>query len=529
MDLTSVWRGYLDGTSAFRVAFPLALTLSGVSLLLTLFLIRPLVRFLSAREDPKIGQARLRRLTFVLVVSSLSFGIFVYFHATVPPPDREGRLAYDLSELVLFLFAGYALFELLLEFLADFLPLARGRAPVAPIFKDLIRTVFLVGLLALSVKQAFPKADIGAIVTTSAILSVVIGLALQESLGNIFSGLMLTIDRPYKPGEWISVEHCEGKVVDSNWRSTRILTRDNDVIYIPNSTMAKSNVMNFSAPTHVHLCRRELEIEFGVQPNKVRHVLVAMMSHLDGVLAEPAPDVFVREYGDSEVNYELRFWIDDYARRPRIESDVMRMAWYHLKREGISMAHPVQEIYLKRERTARRPEEDVALLKRVDILRPLKEEELVMLAEDLSHQLFAKGEAVCKQGDPGSTFYIVKSGSVSVIVRGGDGVEAEVARLGPGTYFGEMSLLTGDPRTSTCRAIEDSELLCLDRDSFSVLLQENPPVAQAMSEILASRSQATQARLAQERETMVSRRAKEDDGGSHRIFEKIRSIFGFKR
>ena len=149
---------------------------------------------------------------------------------------------------------------------------------------------------------------------------------------------------------------------------------------------------------------------------------------------------------------------------------------------------------------------------------------MTMLAEDLSHHLFGKGEAIFKQGDPGSTFYLIKSGLIGVMVKGADGVEVEVARLQPGSYFGEMSLLTGDARTATSIALEDSELLCLDRDTFGVLLQENPPIAQTMSEILASRSQATQKRLTQERETMVRNHSGEESG-SKKILEKIWTIF----
>ncbi|MBI3854084.1 MAG: cyclic nucleotide-binding domain-containing protein [Planctomycetes bacterium] len=167
----------------------------------------------------------------------------------------------------------------------------------------------------------------------------------------------------------------------------------------------------------------------------------------------------------------------------------------------------------------------IQLLRKVDILQPLKEEEVAMLAEDLSHHLFGRGEAICKQGDPGSTFYIIKSGLVGVRVKKDD-ADVEVARLEPGSYFGEMSLLTGDPRSSTCVAIEDSELLCLDRDTFGVLLQENPPVAQAMSDILASRAQATQKKLNEDKGTSVRRSPEE---GSKRILERIWTIFRPKK
>ncbi len=529
MDLTALWQSTRNGTSSFGVAIVLALAASVAAFAVSVALLRPLIRAFSRKDNEKVAQSRARRTTFAFVVASVALGVFVLLHAITPPESRGKRVAYGVSELVFILFAGYVTLEILLGFFGDYAPRLRGHAPIAPIIKDLLRTLLLLGVFILGVKQAFPETDIGTLVTTSAILSIVVGLALQESLSNVFAGIMLTIDRPYKPGDWIELDGREGKVLDSNWRSTRIQTRDDDLIYVPNSTMAKGNIMNLSDPTTEHLCRKRIGIEYAAPPNKVRNVLVNMMVHVDGVLKTPSPDVFLIDYGDSAIVYELRYWIDDYDRRSRIDSEVMRAVWYHLKREGISMPSPIRDVFLHRHKAEKRPEEVIALLKRVDLLQPLKEEELVMLAEDISHHLFAKGEALCKQGDPGSTFYIIKSGLISVRVKGADGVEAEVAKLQPGSYFGEMSLLTGDVRTSTCTALEDSELLCLDRDTFGMLLSENPPVAQAMSDILAARSRATQDRLTQERETIVRTRTPEEETGSRRILEKIRGIFGFKR
>jgi CRP-like cAMP-binding protein len=169
------------------------------------------------------------------------------------------------------------------------------------------------------------------------------------------------------------------------------------------------------------------------------------------------------------------------------------------------------------------------MLKKVDILQPLSEEELRLLADDLTLQVFGKGEVVCRQGDTGTAFYIIRSGHLSVRVRGGDGIEAEVATLAPGMYFGEMSLLTGEPRSATVTAQEDCELLCLDRDSFGVLLQENPAIAQAMSEILAARTQGAQELLEKEREATQKVKAVGAESWSHRILEKIRGIFGGRK
>lgn len=522
------WDRIGRGTAGPAEAVFLGLGALVLGLFLTYALLRRLARLASKHENPKIARPRVFRLTFCFVVASIALGSFLFFHATLAPDVRSKTLAYEVSQVFLILFAAYPLFELVLGFLADFLPQSRGRSPLAAIFKDLIRALVLIPLCFLAFRFSFPEADLGALLTTSAIASVVIGLALQDSLSNIFAGLMLTIDRPFKPGDWIDVDGQEAKVLDSNWRSTRVITRDDDVIYVPNSKMAQSNIVNFTDPDPDHVCRRKVVLEYGAPPNRVRSVLVAAMLQVDGVLPTPEPDVYVQEFEESGVAYELWFWIKDYDARLRIESDLMRSVWYRLKREGIGIPYPVREVHLRRERPPQLPEETLTLLRKVDILAPLSEEDLLLLAGDLGAQLFAAGEAICRQGDPGATFYIIRSGSVSVRVKGDDGVEAEVAKLGPGQYFGEMSLLTGDPRNSTCEAVEDSELLGLDRESFGVLLRNNPSVAQSMSAILASRSQETQVRLASERETKIRQRPQESPAQT-KILQKIMALFGRKR
>jgi small-conductance mechanosensitive channel/CRP-like cAMP-binding protein len=524
MNFSDLWGSFRDGRCGVGLSLGLGAAGTFASLLLSFFVLKPLVRAFSRKDIEKVFHARLRRTGFALTVASLAFGSTVFCHAVWPPEVRNRQMAYELSELLLIFFSAYVLLEIVLSFFGDFLPRMRDQTPLAPIIKDLVRGLALIGVALLAIKHTFPNADIGAVMTTSAILSVVIGLALQESLSNIFAGIMLTIDRPYKPGDWIEIEGKEGKVLDSNWRSTRVQTRDDDIIYVPNSTMAKGSVVNLTDPTPERLCRKTICIEYAAPPNRVRNVLINVMTRIDGVLKEPPPDVYVKEFAESGVLYDLRFWISDYDRLLHIQAEILRSIWYHLKREGISIPYPVRDIYLRREKPEQRPEEMIQLLRKVDILQPLKDGEISMLAEDLRHQLFGRGEAICKQGEPGSTFYIIKSGQVGVRVRK-DAEDVEVAQLPPGSYFGEMSLLTGDPRSTTCIALEDSELICLDRDTFSVLLQENPPIAQAMSEILAARAQATQKKLS-ERGTEV-RRASEE--GSKRILERIWTIFRPKK
>ena len=527
--MKELWGHFVQGTASRGEALLGALTAVAAALLVIAFVVRPLLKLLLSRELERDRDALRRRRVNIFVLSAFVLGVWVYLRATVAPDYRPGHLPHQLSELALIALVGTELLEIVLILFGQFVPQLRGRPPVTPILLDLTRVAGVLAFFLLGVKQAFPAADIGTLVTTSAILSIVLGLALQESLSNVFGGIMLTIDRPYKAGDWIEIDGKLGKVVEANWRSTQIATLDDDVVFIPNSTMAKGNIVNLTAPSPVHLCRARIGIEEDAPPNRVRAVLVRTMLGVEGVLAKPAPDVFVLDFGDSCVTYELRYWIDAHEHRERIASDVMRAAWYQLRREGLPLSTLVREIRLKRGEARTRPEETLALLRTVDILKPLSDDDLLLLAEDVGHETYAHGERICVQGESGSSFYLVKSGLVSVVVKGDDGVETEVARLGPGQHFGEMSLLTGEPRSSTCTAVEDCDLFTVDRESFAVLLQRHPGLAQAMSEILAARTQATKARLAKERETLVLRKAAGPESAAGRILEKIRTIFRFKR
>jgi small-conductance mechanosensitive channel len=533
MNLSALWTEFRAGELPAGYGWALLGSVLILGLLLDRAVFRPLLKFLlSGTPDSAAIRARRRREDLFAHLAILAAASWTLLHAITPAAERLHRVPYQASLLAVVLLTAFVAFDVALVFFGDFVPVRGGRAPMSQFFKDVLRTVALLVCFFGALKLAFPGTDVGNLLATSAVLSLVVGLALQESLSNVFGGLMLTVDQPYKPGDWIEIDGKEGKVLDSNWRSVRVLTRDDDVIYVPNRVMANANIINFSAPTHLHRIRRSVGVEYGAPPNKVRQALLSVMSRVEGVLATPPGEVFVLDYADFAVVYEMRFWIDRYVERTRIESDVMRGVWYQLKRNGIAIPFPIRDVYLRREKPATSTDEVAALLRKVDILASLKEPELRVLAEDLTTQIYAKGEAVCRQGEEGSTFYIIRSGQVAVTVTGEQnsgltGVEAEVARLGPGAYFGEMSLLTGESRKSTVRALEDCEVLSLDRESFGVLIRDNPAIAQTMSEVIADRATASQQRLVAEHQTRAfAKRAEEPR--SRDIFEKIRAIFRFR-
>ncbi len=499
------------------------LVASVVLALIALRVVVPLLlRF--AREESASSPARKLRLVVLLLV--LFVPVLVYF------VDRNVEDAWYARPVTAAVVLGhvYILTELALLVVTGVLVRAGFGFPV--LLRDIVRiAVYLTAFVAV-LQAVFKVGDLGALLGASAIFSIIVGLAVQDSLGNVVAGLFMHVDRPLKVGDWVLVNGVEGRVVEMNWRSTRLVTRQNDSVIIPNNTISKADIINYSAPTTLHRVQKKIGVSYDVQPNKVKKVLLEMILEAEEVLKTPPPEVFLVNYGDFAIDYEMRFWISDYERLNEIENRVMTGIWYQFRRHGIEIPFPIRTLYVRREPKHEAADPEViALLSRVDFLAPLKEAEVRSLADDLNHHIYARGERVFEQGDEGHTFYIIWSGHLCVRVKNDAGDEVEVAKLERGNYFGEMSLLTGEVRTATVVAMDDCDLLELDRSSFSDLLTMNPDVAETISQIIARRAAATRVKVdeSERHSTKVMRqRAEEMQTMTKKILTGIRGMFGFK-
>lgn len=435
---------------------------------------------------------------------------------------------FTATEAFLFVFVAMESALLALSFV---LGRTGGRLP--GVFRDILRMCVYVGTCVVLLRAVFGVGDLASLLGASAVLSIVIGLAIQEPLGTIFAGLFLQIDEPLQVGDWVDVAGVEGKVIEINWRSTRILTRSNDFVSIPNSLVAKGAIVNFSAPSSIHRVVKKLNVGYGGQPNKVKKVLVEMMHEIPGVLRSPAPEVLVEDYGASTIEYELRYWVKDVADERRISDEVLTGIWYQFRRHEVDVPFASRDAASPRAKRegAARAAENLELLRRVDFLASLSDADLALLAEDLTSEIYAKGERVFVQGSRGDTLCILSGGKVGVLARDEDGEEVEVAELKRGDYFGEMSLLTGEERSATVVAKEDVELLELSRGSFSVLLKSNPAIAGAIAEVVAKRQTLTKAKLEsvpRAANRVLKERADEVRSRAKGILDGIKDMFRFR-
>jgi small-conductance mechanosensitive channel len=407
--------------------------------------------------------------------------------------------------------------------------LKQGSFPAA--FKNII-TAFVVVVAALILLREILNINVTSLIATTTVLTATLGLAFQSTLANMLAGLTIHLEKPLRQGDWVSVGGHEGRVMDITLRSTRIKTIENNEAFIPNSKILAEAVINYSLHDAATVRKLTVGVSYGIAPNRVKDVVISVLSGIQGVEKHPAPQIRVLHYGDFSVNYEIRYAISDFSRYIEIDAGIMNLLWYRFKREGIEIPFPVRKVFQRqvteqteRAEQERREEGLLALMQRVDILSPLSTAELKRLAMTVREEFYAVGEFPVRQGDPGDSFYIIKQGRVDVIVEKSSGETAVVATLGPGDFFGEMSLLTGEARTASVRVKEDGEFIVVDKESFRSTLVNNPSIAESLSKILSER----QAGLEAQRERLDAAALGSRKDTSGRLLERIREFFGLKK
>ncbi len=369
----------------------------------------------------------------------------------------------------------------------------RSRPQVPQVVRDLGRWAVAAIALVLIVRGFFPGVNLNVLAVSSLVVGYVVGNATQDTLGNLISGLALNTERPFQIGDWVTVGGHTGMVVDTTWRATRLRTKADDYIVIPNGSIAREAIINYSRPTGNHACALTIGVSYDTPPNKARRVILGALAEISDVCTEPPPMVYLAAYADSAITFTIKFFIRDFARLDPIQSAVMDRLWYAFRRERISIPFPIQDC---RERDAVADEirgrgeavESVrVLLAGVDLFQSLSVDEMGRLVEGARLQIFAAGEKLCRQSEPGDSFYIIRNGKVSVLVAGADGKQVSVAQLGERAFFGEMSLLTGEPRSATVVAETDVEVVQVAKQAFAGLLQANVELAGRLAVLLEKR------------------------------------------
>lgn len=394
----------------------------------------------------------------------------------------------------------------------------------APLLKTIITLLVYFGAVITLLNQLF-GINIKPLLTGSAVLTGVLALSLQETIKNLFTGLWINTERVVAKGDWVRVADREGQVLEVTWRTTRLLTKEDDCIYLPNSMLAEGALENYTHPTPIHVVEIVVDAGYHHPPNNVIDILMDVASSTDSVLRKPQPEILVANFGDSSINYRVRVCIDDYRRVSQIKSELYSKIWYAFRREQVEIPFPVRTIYHKQEEKALTEDAIASSIRGIDFLDPLKEDQLKTVAAHAKIELFGAGETIVRQGEHGDTCYFIQNGSVDIVLRDEGGDERFIASLKSGDFFGEMSLLAGEPRKATVIAKEDCSCIVISSKAFHTIFNETPELAESLSELLAKRySELEEAHKAlSESEKVEARKAAKSS-----ILGKIRSFFKVK-
>lgn len=407
--------------------------------------------------------------------------------------------------------------------------------PVPRLLRDCVTVV--VFLLALSgiVGIVFGQSVTG-IWATSGVVGLVLGFALRTMILDIFTGIAIHLDQSIRIGDYVEIndrsmgEPPYGRVIDINWRTTRVRLDNNNVVVLPNGRLGTLAFTNYSMPDEVSRFELDVQLDHGVPTDRARRILLAgalAACGRNGVVEQPPPAVIIGSVGPLGVTYKVRYWQLVPALTPPLGRDqVLTSVLEHLRKAGITPAYPKQDLFY--ERMPQRHVEEGSLaqrqrfLKRVDILADaLTEEERERLAEAMMLRSFEAGTTLIRQGEEGSSLFLLAEGLVEVWVAAEGGERRRVARLKPGKFFGEMSLLTGEPRSATITAATDLVAFEITKEAFAKLLESRPALAEAVSRLVAERRAGTAETLAAP--TIAAAAA--SDGLANQLLSRMRRFF----
>jgi small-conductance mechanosensitive channel/CRP-like cAMP-binding protein len=364
---------------------------------------------------------------------------------------------------------------------------------------------------------------VSGLLAASGVIAIVLGLALQNTLGDVFSGIVLNLAKPYHPGDWVILDGgMQGRVIETNWRATKILTAGNDLAIIPNSVVAKSKLVNASQPMRAHGVVIIIRLESIVAPSAGCAALEAALLSCNRILRIPAPTVAVRSLDAVALECEVQFFVPDIERAPEAQNELFDLVFRHCASTGIRLAPPAGSPVALPPRAARPDPADIPrrLLDRLPIFAPLSEEERVGLAPKMKRRAHKPGDVVVEQGSVAQALFVLTTGVLVALQDRGAG-EEEVMRLAPGDSFGEAGLLAGAATMFKITALTKATIYEIAKSDLAPILEDRPAIAAELGQILARRQAVGKARLEE-----FADRDKPGDNLAARLAQRVKDLFG---
>lgn len=387
----------------------------------------------------------------------------------------------------------------------------------------IVRVLVLLAAVGVIVGYVFQQ-SIDALVVSSGVVGVVLGFALQRMISDFFSGIAMSAEKPFTVGDWIEVEGEAGRVIETNWRATRLVRLDQVMVVVPNSFIGERKFLNYDRPNKYFRAELPVTLEHHVPVADAKRVLMAAIRATQGVLPTPEPDIIVTELGERGVRYMLRYYVRTYDLMNHITDGVATNVTKHLWQAGMSVPYPKRDVFhapMPPRQIDERAERE-ALLARVDLFETLSEADRAELAAAMTRRTYQSGEIVVKQNETGASMFVLVQGLLEVRVQA-DGQTQRVAQLTPGQFFGERTLLTGEARMATVAASTEAIAYELSHESMRPILERHPAFARTLSEVLAQREHELADRAVGNGGT-INRAARQES--SAQMLRRIRNFFG---
>ena len=437
---------------------------------------------------PRSGIRLMLRLSLYTALTVLLFSYDLAPFSPAPFTDHPALHAAGQLVEVIWWLTGARLLSISLDELL--LPEAWRKQRL---FQDVFGALLFLGAVVASLGFVLAL-PIRGLVATSGALAIILGLAIQSTLSDVFAGIVLNTTEPYHVGDWVAVDDVEGTVVEMNWRATHLLNGRGNVVIVPNAVAAKAKITNHSRPSSVHGIALALDISPEYSPKRVLEALESALSGCRSLLSSPASFAHIKSTDVNAVRYEIVGYVVDMGLMTSVSNELFDLCFRHLNSAGVVLrplssfagpsAMPAAPIDSERSE-----EGQLALLRHVDMFRSVEQADLLPLTNYLLRREIASGEQLLSPDAVTDILTIVSSGVLSVSIGDGD-FKREIARFGPGDTFGEAGLLTGSPAGVYVAALTSTVLYTLDKEHLSPFLKSHPEVASKLCTLLSRRQDA---------------------------------------
>lgn len=414
--------------------------------------------------------------------------------------DAPSMMTYTLAGLVINLFSitkiilWMALVISIVRFVAFLIiktALRGAQSEIASLVRTVISVIVYVVAFFVVFQSQYPNIQLAPLFTGSAILGIVVGLALQDTLGNLFSGIALQADQPFQVGDVVSFANGSGGVVEAvSWRGVKIRTFQNKLLVKSNAVLGKEAI-EVAPKDNLNARIVFFSTLYSNSPSRTIQVVREAVRQVANVSSKIRPIVRIRNLGDNGIEWEVKYWADDYAKFNDTDALIRQRIWYAFEREKIHFSYPTRTLYMKEAEPEQTIDEylDVTAerLSRIPIFAPLSGEELGKLAHASKDRIFAPDEAIVRRGQEGNSMFVITRGAVDVQIADFSGEVRTINTLQENDYFGEMSLLTGEPRTATVVAVEETEVVQINKSALKPIFEANPELVDSICKMIEER------------------------------------------